>query len=91
MKTITEPCPQCEGTGERTRQCCDIAQDMVRIEHPLNQVDFDDRALGYQGYQVFKCRHCGALWGCRYQRGWMSTGSDDRWAELDPANPVRHY
>jgi hypothetical protein len=90
VRMVTEPCPHCAGSGERTRECCDVYKDLEQIDHSLNAKDIDNPGLSHEGYQVYKCKKCNTLWGCRYQ--WNAgTGSDNRWAELDQKNPVRHY
>ena len=35
------PCRECGGSGVIERRCCE-REDMVRIDHPLNAVDFGD-------------------------------------------------
>ncbi len=86
---IQVSCWECDGKGYKERKCCE-REDMRPITHPLNAADYKGPGLSRQGYQVYECIRCGDLWGCRYQRH-GGTGSDDRWAKLDPVNPVRHY
>lgn len=91
-RIIREVCRNCSGRGYIERACCQRSyQDLEKIASPLNKEDWlHEVGQSYQGYQVYRCRHCGALWGCRYQFD-AGTGHDDRWAELDPVNPKRHY
>lgn len=68
VETVTAMCP------------CDEHQLQRIDDHPLNRTDWRN-SYSSQGYQVWRCKCCGQLWGCRYQYD-AGTGSDDKWEKL---------
>lgn len=73
-------------------QYCEICPErsLKKIDHPLNRVDWR-QPYSSQGYQMYQCEDCGALWGCRYQYD-SGTGADDHWHRFEVGEEVRrHY
>lgn len=78
---MTQDCP-----------CKCSTKSLDRVDSPVNSTDFNHEN-SRQGYQVYKCRLCGSIWGCRWQ--WDGgTGDDNDWHNfgvIDPKDVVRHH
>ena len=71
-RLVKESCTGCGGTGLFVRRCCDPKLDLESIDSPHNY-----SSIGYgdqHGYQVYRCKICGAEWGCDYD--YSAAGSD---------------